>query len=236
MGKLNQVRDGRQSHAYLVSFADTPVTTGTLLKGRYYAVDAIASTGSGFADGVEVGDIIYTSDQSIKLGTGDKATLCELDFLGFVNNKSLSQSKSVQEITCDKDASANYVSSGIVEGSGSISGYNIMLDDAHASVNRLKASFNKVSIYDGKETKVNKQTNSKFVILINYDAKDVEVGEHMDIMVVPCYLTSNEQNAEYNSGGTLNIGFQVADSDEYGHKKGEIQTIYAAPETASTGA
>ena len=234
MAELNQVRDGRKGHAYRMYETGEEITTPTeLKKGHFYYITAKGAT-SGFDADDEVGDTIYiTANSKITLKEGDKVKLISLAFLGFANEKSLSESKNTNEVTCDKDDSSNFVSDGITTTSGNINGYSLMLEgdsnDAKA-LNEIKASFHKMVVEDKEGTRnVASQTNKKFMIMFNWDAKDIAEGEHFSADIVPCFLTQNEKSGSYGSGSSMNLSYQGCDSDEYGHQRMEIQSIYTAP-------
>ena len=65
--------------------------------------------------------------------------------------------------------------------------------------------------------------------MFNWDAKDIAEGEHFSADIVPCFLTQNEKSGSYGSGSSMNLSYQGCDSDEYGHQRMEIQSIYTAP-------
>lgn len=235
MAELNQVRDGRKGQAFLMYESGEEISTaGALKKGHFYWITAKADT-SGFDANDSVGDTIYISSASkIALKEGDKVQPIKLAFLGYANDKSLSEQQNTNDVTCDKDDTANYISDGITQTSGSINGYNLMLEgdgDEAKALNEIKANFHKIVIEqaDGTRT-VNPQAQQKFMIMFNWDAKGIQVGEHFSADIVPCLLTQNDKSGAYGSGVSMSLNYQGCDSDEEGRKRMEIQSTYVAPE------
>ena len=240
MAELNQVRDGRKGHAFVMyetgEVIPAPSGDGAspLKKGHFYYIVSKGAA-SGFDAEDEVGDTIYISDKSkIAMKTGDSVKLIDLAFLGFANEKSLSESKNTNDVTCDKDDSSNFVSDGITTTSGNVNGYNLMRegeDYESKALNAIKASFHKMVIEDAAGVRtVTNQTNKKFMLMFNWDSKDIEPGEHFSADIVPCFLTQNEKSGSYGSGSSMNLSYQGCDSDEYGHQRMELQAVYVAPE------
>ena len=68
MAYLNNVRDGRQSKVYLLSFGTTAITSG-FVKGKLYCYASKASTSPAFAN-LEAGDLfIFNQSADPTLGS-----------------------------------------------------------------------------------------------------------------------------------------------------------------------
>ena len=226
MAYLNNVRDGRQSKVYLLSFGTTAVTSG-FVKGKLYCYAAKASTTPAFAN-LEAGDLfIFNKAADPTLGTGDVIYEVTPKFLGGATDKDISFEKGTTDITCDKDSSNNVTSNGIVNSSGSITAYDLIQDGSTAA-NHIKQRFNNMITYDssGVPTTNSLDRTEKDVLMFVWDARELNTGEYVALDIVPAFLTSQAHGSAYGSGQSFTINFAGADTDEAGHRRSYQQFEY----------
>lgn len=223
MAYLNNVRDGRQSKVYLLSFGTTELTSVT--KGHVYAV-AVKGASTTLGD-LEVGDI-FVAVGTFAIGTNDKVVEVTPKFLGGATDKDISFEKSTTDITCDKDDANNIVSNGIVSSSGTINCMDL-LETGDTAANIIKQRFNKMVTYDattGAPTVSEKDRTEKDMLMFVWDARELNTGEYIGIDIVPAFLTSQAHGSAYGSGQTFTINFSGADTDEHGHRRSYQQFAY----------
>lgn len=222
MALKNTVRDGRKAHCYLLTKASTPVTASTSLTvGKFYVATALGAS-SGLPDGVPVNYPFYC-DSAITLAEGDSVYELETHFMGFANDKSMSSEKSVSENTCDKDKSANYGTDGSANVTGSISGFD-MIDDEDSAITIIRRRFNDVLDTTESSAKfLEAQTTVKDLIVFIWDAFQTHAGEFALMDFVPCYITSLEHGAQYQSGQSFSLNFQGCDTTDEGIRRGQQQ-------------
>lgn len=228
MAYLNNVRDGRQSKVYLLSFGSTAVTSG-FVKGKLYCYAAKASSTPAFAN-LEAGDLfIFNKAADPTLGTGDVIYEVTPKFLGGATDKDISFEKSTQTITCDKDDAENVTSSGIVAISGSVTAYDL-LQTGDSAANLIKQRFNRMVTYDssGVPTTAEQDRTEKDVLLFVWDARELNSGEYIGMDVVPAFISSQAHGSSYGSGQTFTLNFTGADTDEAGHRRSYQQFEYFA--------
>ena len=227
MAYLNNVRDGRKSKVYLLSFGTTAITS-SFVKGKLYCYAAKASTSPAFAN-LEAGDLfIFNQSADPTLGTGDVIYEVTPKFLGGATDKDISFEKSTQEVTCDKDDAQNIVSNGVVAISGSVTAYDLIQSSTSSAANLIKQRFNKMVTYNssGVPTSDSQDRTEKDVLLFVWDARDLDTGEYVALDVVPAFLTSQAHGSAYGSGQTFTINFTGADTDEFGHRRSYQQFEY----------
>ncbi len=217
MAQLNNVRDGRKAKVYLLTHATTAASALTL--GKIYCITGVAASSSVFGN-LKIGDyFICTGASAPTLGTGDSCVEVTPKFFGGATDKDLNFEKSTTDITCDKDASANVTSNGVVTGSGTITMYDL-LQTGDTAINRIKQRFNKVVNYSaGAPTASELDRTEKDVFMFVWDARDLEDGEYMGFDFVPAFAQSLGHGSAYGSGQTSPVGITCADSDEAGHRR-----------------
>ena len=223
MAYLNNVRDGRQSKVYLLTFGTTELTSVT--KGKLYVV-TVKGASTTLGD-LKVGDI-FCAIGTFALGTNDKVIEVTPKFLGGATDKDISFEKSTQTITCDKDEAENVTSSGIVAISGSITAYDL-LQTGDTAANLIKQRFNKMVTYDastGASTVSELDRSEKDVLMFVWDARELNTGEYIGIDFVPAFLSSQAHGSAYGSGQTFTVNFTGADTDEAGHRRSYQQFAY----------
>ena len=224
MGKYNTVRDGRMSYSYLVE-EDTKAVT-SLEVGKLYHITKKASTGSVFGD-VLLNKAWYCA-KTATLAEGDECHALKLGFLGFVNNKSLNFSKETQDVTVDKDGSKNYITDGNVESSGTLEGYDLMQEGADSAINKIRSRFTSVILVGADATTyIESDTSASDVILIVWDARDLKTGGIFEADLIPCFITSQDRSASYNSPQGMTLNFQGKDSSDDGLLKTHFGGVYA---------
>lgn len=213
MPKLNTVRDGRQAHAYLLFPATEKATK--LEVGRFYYIAKKSSSSSALPSIPLFRPFFCDKAVESISDPEDEAYELKAKFLGFANNKSMSEEKSVNDVTCDKDADANYVADGSVNRSGSISGYDL-LGTKDSAISIVRSRFKTIVDTSGEEvTVIESSTTQKDIVAFVWDAKDTKPGETFGIDFITCFLTTSSREASYQSGQTFNLDFQgVASSDE----------------------
>jgi len=217
MAQLNNVRDGRKAKVYLLTHATTAASA--LALGKIYCITGVAASSSVFGN-LKIGDYyICTGTAAPTLGTGDSCVEVTPKFFGGATDKDLNFEKSTTDITCDKDASANVTSNGVVTGSGTITMYDL-LQTGDTAINRIKQRFNKVVNYSaGAPTASELDRTEKDVFMFVWDARDLEDGEYMGFDFVPAFAQSLGHGSAYGSGQTSPVGITCADSDEAGHRR-----------------
>lgn len=212
----NNVRPGKVARVHLCDFL-SDVSSGNLAKGTWFAVKAKAESDSVFG-ALEVGEVGY-ANAALTLASGDVATPIKAIPIGGATDKSFSESKSSDDVSCDKDGNTkNYITSGIVDISGSISMYDIQ-DEAQEAINRLFTSIIKVDA-QGNITKLNANTTKKVCLLFIWDEPDPTGIQAADFL--PAMVSNKERSASYSSGQTANLSFQGCATDEAGHKRTSI--------------
>ena len=225
-------RDGREAKVYI---AKTPspeqVTSGALKKGNWYRIDEKDTSSTALGKDTKVGDVIYVDNTGITLATSDKVTPIEWLFLGEATGKSMSDSKSVADVTCDKDDSANNVCNGIVSTSGTINGHDLLDPDEASGINYVRQLFSRMIVYKGGvPTVVEKDKSSKVLLLFMWDARDVEAGELVACDIMPAFITEKSRDAQYGSPQSMNISFTGCDTDDEGRRKSYQQITYVEAE------
>ena len=232
MAKKLAARDGREAKVYI---AKTPspgqVTSGALKKGHWYSIDEKDTSATALGADTKIGDVIYVDKNGITLGTSDKVTPIEWLFLGEATGKSMSDSKTVADVTCDKDDSANNVCNGIVSSSGTINGHDLLDPDEASGINYVRQLFNKMIVYkSGVPTVVEKDKSSKVLLLFVWDARDVQADELVAIDILPAFITEKSRDAQYGSPQSMNISFTGCDTDDNGRRKSYQQITYVEEE------
>lgn len=226
MAYLNNVRDGRQSKVYLLSFGTTAITSG-FVKGKIYVYASKASTSPAFAN-LQAGDFfVFNQTGDPTLGTGDVIYEVTPKFLGGATDKDISFEKSTTEITCDKDAAQNITSNGVVAISGSVTAYDL-LQTGDTAANLIKQRFNNMITYNstGVPTSDGLDRSEKDVLMFVWDARELNTGEYVGIDFVPAFLSSQAHGSAYGSGQTFTVNFTGADTDEAGHRRSYQQFEY----------
>ena len=217
MAYLNNVRDGRQAKVYLLEILSATVTTLTL--GKIYAITAVGT--STIFGNLKVGDFfICTGTAAPSLGTGDACLEVAPHFFGGATDKDLSFDKSTSEITCDKDASANITSSGVVTGTASITMYDLLQTSSGSAINSIKKRFNQMVEYSSSvPTSSELDRTEKDVFMFVWDARELNTGEYMAFDFVPGFVTSLGHASAYGSGQTSPVSISCADTDERGYRR-----------------
>ena len=227
MAYLNNVRDGRQSKVYLLSFGTTAVTSG-FVKGKLYCYAAKASSSPACAN-LEAGDrFIFNQSADPTLGTGDVIYEVTPKFLGGATDKDISFEKSTTEITCDKDDAQNITSNGVVAISGSITAYDLLQSSVSSAANLIKQRFNNMITYNssGVPATDSQDRTEKDVLLFVWDARELNTGEYVGMDIVPAFISSQAHGSSYGSGQTFTLNFTGADTDEAGHRRSYQQFEY----------
>lgn len=230
MSETNTARDGRKALVYILLKNGEEATT--LKKGVWYAITAKASSSSKFGN-LDVGDLYFCSKDESALSSGDKAVPMKKLFLGQAQSKTLSESKSTSDVTCDKDKSTNNTCNGIVSASGTINGYDLIDTAEESGINYIRTLFNDVVTYkNGVPTKKTADRTAKTLLLFVWDARDAEEGDLVSCDVAPSIITEKSRDSQYNSPQTMNLSFTVCDSDDDGVNRSYQEIEYAEEASA----
>lgn len=221
MSNLDQVRDGRLAHCYLLMPSATKVAAGSLKAGHFYYVKARGAS-SAVPEAYKTMKPFYCGSTAITVAEDDEVFELNAKFLSYANSKNLSYEKTTTDVTCDKDDSNNYVCDGSVNISGSINGYDL-LEDGTAAIDEIRLRFRDILDTSGEEAvfKDAKLTVKDLLVFI-WDAKDATTGTYVGMDFVPCFITTQTRDVAYQSGQTFNMDIQGCDSDDNGIK-GQIQ-------------
>ena len=216
MAYLGNVRDGRQAKVYLLEHGTVAASTLTL--GKIYAITGVGTTT--IFGNLKVGDyFICTGTAAPTLGTGDSCVEVTPHFFGGATDKDLNFEKSTSDITCDKDASQNVTSSGVVSGTANITMYDLLQTGTKA-INNIKQRFNQMVEYASSvPTSTELDRTEKDVFMFVWDARELNTGEYMAFDFVPGFVTSLGHGSAYGSGQTSPISISCADTDEKGHRR-----------------
>ena len=223
---FKDAKDGRKALCYLVG-KKTAVESGSLTVGKLYCITGKAESSSIFGN-LNVGDFFYcVSSSKATLGSGDTAEEIEELFLGQATDKTLSMEKGANDVTCDKDESYNYVSDGLVNVSGSVSGFDLG-EKSTAGVTELKQRFVKIQKYsdDGTIETLEPKSYEKDILIFKWNMRNITEGEEVEMDIVPCIINSMEHGSSYGSPQSLDINFQGCDSDDEGRKRCNIIAPY----------
>lgn len=221
---LSQVRDGRQSLAFLCEIGDA--VTNTIPAGKIVYITKKAESDSAF-EGVPVMSP-FVAVKEITLKTGDEAKVVEPLFLGQATSKSTSSSKNTTDVTIDYDGATNNTTDGIVSTSGSISGSNITESlGAKSAINILKQRFSSMTEIDadGTVTYVPANTTEKDILLIIWNGRNAKVGEMLEMDFIPALFTSNSKGGDYGSPQSFDVDYTGNFTDESGYMGGTLQVV-----------
>lgn len=216
-----QAIDGRQALAWLLEPTGTEVNTA-LAVGDIVFITAKASSSSIFGDVPTFKPFIAT--KALTPATGDKYVKCNPYFMGFATDKSLNKSKNTSEVTMDYDESQAYVTDGITQISGSVSG-SFVIEGAKYATTIIKRRFGDVMEISGEgvATLHAAQTTEKDILMFVWNARDAKVGDDMEIEIVPALITSMAIGGSYGSPQTFNLDFTGNSTDENGYSGATIQ-------------
>lgn len=235
MGKQQQARDGRESIAFLLEPAASALTgaSAALAAGDFAFVTAAANDGA-YKDVPLRRPILAVGAMTGK--TGDSIVKCTPYFLGFATGKSMSASKTTQNVTMDYDNKQNNIVSDDIAVSGSIQGYAITesLDDTYSAINIIKSRFNDIiENTAGTITKKEAKPMDKDILAIFWNWRDCNVGDMVEIDVVASLFSNLSMDAAYQSGQSFNVDFTGNSGDENDYLSAKLQiTVTEALKTA----
>lgn len=220
MAYMNNVRDGREANIFLCSFA--AVKAASCTEGHVYAITKKAASASGFGD-LKVGEL-FVAVGTITLADGDECVEVTPKFIGGATDKELNREKTSNDVTCDKDESAVYISDGKVSVSGSISLYSL-IQDPDSAANQIKQRFMDINTYgdDGKLKKYSKDRTEKDFLMFVWDARNLQEGEYAEVDFVAGLITSLGHQSSYGSPQSMPVSFNGNDSDDQGHRSSNMQ-------------
>lgn len=220
---FSQVRDGRQSLAFLCEIGNEVTTTIT--KGKIVYITAKAGSESAFGAIPAMAPFIAVKDTTLK--EGDKCVEVTPLFLGQATGKSVSASKNTTDVTIDYDGATNMVTDGIVSTSGSISGSNITEDlkDAKSAINILKSRFGALTQIDDSGTITHKaaETMEKDILLIIWNGRSAKINEMLEMEFIPALFSNLSKGGEYGSPQSFDVDYTGNFSDEAGYTGGVYQ-------------
>lgn len=220
---FSQVRDGRQSLAFLCEIGEE--TTATLAAGDIVYITAKASTQSVFGDIPVMSPFIAV--KSTTLASGDKCKKVTPLFLGQATGKSVSASKNTTDVTIDYDGATNSITDGTVSTSGSISGSNLTEDltDTKSAINILKSRFGSLTQVDKTGTITYKaaETTEKDILLIIWNGRQAKIDEMLEMEFIPVLFSNLSKGGEYGSPQSFDVDYTGNFSDEAGYTGGLYQ-------------
>ena len=220
---FSQVRDGRQSLAFLCEIGEESTTT--LAAGEIVYIIEKAASGSAFGDIPAMAPFIAVKETTLK--TGDKCKKVTPLFLGQATGKSVSASKNTTDVTIDYDGATNSITDGTVSTSGSISGSNLTEDltDTSSAINILKSRFGSLTQVDkdGKITHKAAETTEKDILLIIWNGRQAKIDEMLEMEFIPVLFSNLSKGGEYGSPQSFDVDYTGNFSDEAGYTGGLYQ-------------
>lgn len=209
---LQQAVDGRQALAWLLEPKSGDVAS--IAVGEIVFITGKKAEGSAFGE-VGIGKpFINATSGAISVTGEDKCVKVNPYFMGFATDKSLNKSKNTTQVTTDYDEKDNYVSDGITNISGSVSG-SFMIEGAKYATTMIKRRFGDVIDMTGTGATVLKaQTTEKDLIMFVWNARDAKVDDVLEIEIVPALITSMAIGGSYGSSQSFNIDFTGNSTDE----------------------
>lgn len=228
---MSKKTTGRDALAYFIT-KEEPQTTGSIVVGSWYAVKGKAEADSVLPVALEPGDVFLCSAEKA-LATGDVVIPLTRELIGFVRDKSIDSSKQTFDATVDEDDTADNQTDGIVAMSGTISGYDLVGKSKGDATSILKGRFSRTiyaSIGSGEDT-IEVEGVSAPIDLIQIDqfARDAKEGDPIEVLTIPCILTSNGKSSTYGSVTSLNIGFTGCAQDADGIKPSRYVGVLHLP-------
>ena len=225
MSKQQQARDGRESIAFILEPAAAALTgsSATLAAGDFAFV--LKAKASGAYDNIPARKPILAVG-AMTGDTGDEIVKCTPYFLGFATGKSMSSSKTTQDVTMDYDEKINNIVSDAVAVSGSISGFAVTesLADSYSAINMIKSRFGDIiENINGTITKKAANTTDKDILAIMWNWRDCKVDDFVEIDVVPALFSNLSVDAAYQSGQSFNVDFTGNSGDENDYLGAKLQ-------------
>ena len=221
---FSQVRDGRQSLAFLCEIGEESTTT-TLAAGEIVYIIEKAASGSAFGDIPAMAPFIAVKETTLK--TGDKCKKVTPLFLGQATGKSVSASKNTTDVTIDYDGATNSITDGTVSTSGSISGSNLTEDltDTSSAINILKSRFGSLTQVDKEGVITHKaaETTEKDILLIIWNGRQAKIDEMLEMEFIPVLFSNLSKGGEYGSPQSFDVDYTGNFSDEAGYTGGLYQ-------------
>jgi hypothetical protein len=230
MSKQQQARDGRESIAFILEPSATPVadSSASLAAGEFGFV--LAKAASGAYKDIPKGKPILAS-AAMSGASGDSIVKCTPYFLGFATGKSMSRSKTTQNVTMDYDAMQNNIVSDDVAVSGSISGFSVTesLADQYSAINIIKSRFGDIiENNEGTITVKEAAVTEKDILAIFWNWRDCKVGDLVEVDVVASLFSNLSTDAAYQSGQSFNVDFTGNSGDENDYQSAKLQVKVTA--------
>lgn len=220
---FSQVRDGRQSLAFLCEIGEEVTTT--LNAGDIVYITAKAESTSVFGEIPVMAPFIAVKETTLK--SGDKCKKVTPLFLGQATGKSVSASKNTTDVTIDYDGATNSITDGTVSTSGSISGSNLTEDltDTKSAINILKSRFGSLTQVDKAGTITYKaaETTEKDILLIIWNGRQAKIDEMLEMEFIPVLFSNLSKGGEYGSPQSFDVDYTGNFSDEAGYTGGLYQ-------------
>lgn len=209
---MQQAVDGRQALAWILEPVGDAVSTA-LKVGDIVFVKTKAESGSKFGN-TPVNKPFIATEAISTLTDGDTYVKCLPYFMGFATDKSLNKSKNTTEVTMDYDEAQNFVSDGITQISGSVSG-SFVIEGAKYASTMLKQRFGAILDATGTGVTVHEaKTTEKDIIMFCWNARDAKANDVVEIEIVPAFFTSLAIGGSYGSPQTFNVDFNGNATDE----------------------
>ena len=226
MGKKKDKSGGRD--VVVVSLTETEVTA--VEKGHFYSVVSKKRSESQLPAGIIAGKVFLAEEAIPSLSGEDKVidlgTIWDADgkiphtvLVGFANSKDLSQTKSTFDATTDGDDDSDQRSDGLVSRSGNFNGikYNNehVADSASA---KLAARFIDTVEQTAEGITVTEASTPIDLIAFIYAKAKPLPGNRVEIIFLPCILSTDGESSSYNNATTRNIAFVGCAATDKGTK------------------
>lgn len=226
MSGKSQARDGRESIAFILEPASSALEgSAAVLAAGDIAFVLAAAVGGNYA-GVPARKPMIANAATTGT-TGDKIVKTTAYFMGFANDKSKSDSKSTQDVTCDYDEKTNNVTDGQVSSSGSISGFAMTesVGSNFSALNIVKSRFGDIiEIGDSNAISVKAaDTTNKDILAIFWNWRDCKVGDLLEVSILPVLFSNLNVSAQYSSGQSFSVDYTGNSGDENDYLGATVQ-------------
>ena len=226
MSGKSQARDGRESIAFILEPASSALEgSSAVLAAGDIAFVLAAAVGGDYA-GVPARKPII-ANAAMSGTTGDKIVKTTAYFMGFANDKSKSDSKNTQDVTCDYDEKTNNVTDGQVSSSGSISGFAMTesVGSNYSALNIIKSRFGDIiEVGDSSAISVKEaNTTDKDIIAIFWNWRNCKVGDLIEVSIVPVLFSNLNVGAQYSSGQSFSVDYTGNSGDENDYLGATVQ-------------
>lgn len=197
------------------------LTTGSTVKGGYYAVKTVATSSSALPSGLEPG-MVFCSQTAITLASGDSVIplsdpWSSANMIGFANSKDLSQTKTTFDCTTDADEDSDQRSDGIVARSGNINGIKLNNDEGTSASYKLAAQF--IDTVRQTADSIDVESHSTPIVLLAFVYTKTKVSGNMhEVVFLPAMLSSDGESSSYGAATTRQMAYVGCAATDAGTK------------------